>query len=101
MKTLQLATLVALLFCSVFSVMALDDRYQEENQIQVIVAEPININSATIEQFMLLKGVGQKKAQAIVSYREINGAFVTISDLTNVKGIGEKLIEANRSLLTM
>lgn len=101
MKIIQLATVVALLLSYATPVLAVDDNYQEDNQIQATISQPININSATIEQLMTLKGVGKKKAQAIIAYRDENGAFIAISDLTNVKGIGEKLIEVNRSLLAI
>lgn len=101
MKTLQLATAVALLLSSITSVMAYDDNYQEDSLMQTVISEPININNASIEQLILLKGIGKKKAQAIVTYREENGAFITVDDLVNVKGIGDKIIEVNRSLLTI
>jgi len=45
---------------------------------------------------MELKGIGLKKAQAIVAYRDANGVFKAIEDLANVKGISDKTIEKNR-----
>ena len=60
------------------------------------MAEPVNINTAdaqTISQS--LKGIGLKKSEAIVTYRTKNGAFKTIDELMNVKGIGEKTVEKN------
>lgn len=63
-------------------------------------ADPIDINTATAEQFAsALKGVGPNKAQAIVQYRQNHGPFKTIEDLSLVRGIGEKTIEANREAL--
>jgi competence protein ComEA len=56
----------------------------------------ININNATAEQLMELKGIGEAKAQAIISYRENNGEFETIDDLLNIRGIGEKTLESFR-----
>ncbi len=50
----------------------------------------ININSATADQLDQLPGVGPVIAQAIITYRENNGSFETISDLQSVSGIGEK-----------
>lgn len=50
--------------------------------------ELININSATEKQLTKLPGIGKKKAKAIVEYRNNNGDFQQISDLTKVKGIG-------------
>ena len=44
-----------------------------------------------------LKGVGPAKAKAIVDYRTKNGAFKNMDDLLKVKGIGERLLEQNRS----
>jgi competence protein ComEA len=48
-----------------------------------------------------LSGIGQKKAEAIVSYRQMNGPFQSIEDLAKVRGIGEKTIEKNRENLTV
>lgn len=53
----------------------------------------IHLNSATLEQLQLLPGVGPSKAQAILKYREENGPFQQIEDLTKVTGIGPKSLE--------
>ncbi len=52
--------------------------------------EKININTATVEQLQSLDGIGAKTAMAIIEYRETVGAFKQVSQLTEVKGIGEK-----------
>ena len=58
----------------------------------------VNINSADAEAIQKeLNGIGLKKAEAIVAYREANGKFQTADDLTNVKGIGAKTVEKNRA----
>ena len=60
-------------------------------------AGSVNINKADAETLaMELKGVGLKKAQAIIVYRNENGAFKAVDDLANVKGISHKTIEKNR-----
>ena len=57
------------------------------------VTEKININSASIEQLQNLKGIGQKKAQAIIDYRNEKGSFETIEEIMNVKGIGQGIFD--------
>ena len=60
-------------------------------------AAPVNINSADATEISTsLKGIGMKKAQAIIQYREANGPFKTLDDLIMVKGIGEKTTEKNK-----
>lgn len=61
------------------------------------VQQTIDINSADVKQLALLKGVGLKRAKAIVEYREANGEFASLEDLLKVKGIGESVLEANQS----
>jgi competence protein ComEA len=61
----------------------------------------LNINSASIEQFEKMKGIGARKAQAIVEYRLQNGNFATVEDLVKVKGIGTKFISKNRAWLSV
>lgn len=61
----------------------------------------ININIASISELSQLKGVGTKKAQAIIAYREAHGEFESLDELLQVKGIGSKILTDNRSLLTI
>jgi len=63
-------------------------------------AAPVDINTATADSLAVnIKGVGKKKAEAIIAYRQANGPFKTIEELTKVKGIGLKLVEKNRDNL--
>ncbi|BAJ02949.1 ComEA family DNA-binding protein [Shewanella violacea] len=68
------------------------------NQVQQL---NVNINTSSIEQLVLLKGIGESKAKAIVEYRESNGKFMAIGDLSKVKGIGAKLVDKNRLFLSL
>ena len=53
----------------------------------------VNINTATVDELMLLPGIGPTIAQRIIDYRESIGPFRTKSDLCNVDGIGnQKLV---------
>lgn len=62
----------------------------------------VNINQADAEEFAsVMKGVGLKKAEAIVRYREQNGPFTEIEQLQEVPGIGPSIMERNRDRLKM
>ena len=62
--------------------------------------QKININTATDAQLGTLKGIGPALAQRIVTYREKNGAFKTVDDLANVKGIGPHKLAIIRDQIT-
>ncbi len=62
-----------------------------------VFATPVNINTADAETISSsLKGIGLKKAQAILEFRKANGEFKTHEDVAKVKGIGDKTIEKNK-----
>jgi len=72
------------------------DMNNQQTQIQ-----KVNINQAKADDFSQLKGIGQKKAQAIIQYRKVNGAYTSLDDLLKVKGIGKKILLDNKALLTI
>lgn len=59
----------------------------------------VNLNTASINELTALKGIGEKKAQAIVDYREKQGKFTTVDQLAEVSGIGPATLEANRDMI--
>lgn len=61
----------------------------------------VNINSATKEELVTLKGIGDKKAQAIIDYRKKNGDFKSVDDLEKVDGIGPGTMKQLRSQLAV
>ena len=61
----------------------------------------VDINNADVKSFAALKGVGTKKAEAIIAYRDANGCFASIDDLSKVKGIGSKTIQRNKDTLVL
>lgn len=66
------------------------------------IREPrkIDINTADVSLLsQSFKGIGEKRAQAIVQYREANGFFKSIEELGKVKGIGQKFIKRNAAAL--
>lgn len=64
-------------------------------------SEKININTASADDLMNLKGIGEKKAQRIIEFREKNGAFKIPEDLLKVPGIGPKTLEANKDRIIL
>ena len=61
-------------------------------------AGPVDINKADAATIAKeLSGVGMSRAQAIVAYREKNGAFKSVDELRKVKGIGARTLEINRT----
>ncbi|MGT2828198.1 helix-hairpin-helix domain-containing protein [Streptococcus hillyeri] len=61
----------------------------------------VNINKATAAELTTVSGIGEKRAQDIIAYREEHGKFSSLDDLTNVSGIGAKTLEKLKSELTI
>lgn len=61
----------------------------------------VSINTASVEEFMSLSGIGEGKAQKIVKYREENGPFLSIEDLKKVDGIGDSIYDKIKENLTL
>lgn len=59
----------------------------------------VNINSATSEQLQTVSGIGPSKASKIISYREKNGKFKSVDDLSNISGFGEKTLSSIKDKL--
>ena len=86
LKAMSLA--LGFLFCSVFT--------------SAFAATPLDVNTATAEQLAaVMTGVGRKKAQAIIEYRNEKGAFSEVDELIFVKGIGPSLLKKNRDYLSI
>ncbi len=68
----------------------------------LLFAETININTADKETLMsAIKGVGEKRAEAIIAYREDHGPFKSIEELANVSGVGPSIVESNMDNLSL
>ncbi len=61
----------------------------------------IDINTADKEALMTLSGVGAAFAERIIDYREEHGGFMSVQELTDIRGIGPALIEKNKDVLTV
>ncbi|MEM7150994.1 MAG: ComEA family DNA-binding protein [Pseudomonadota bacterium] len=88
MKLIKIISLAAALcLLPMGSTFAQSDMLSEQMQSAVV-----NINTADLKQLIKLPGVGKKKAQAIIDYRETNGDFASLEDLAKVKGVGKKML---------
>ena len=89
MKAINIKSLITLLATGLFSMWAW-------------AMQPVNVNSASAEEISeALKGVGQSKAEAIVSYRSEHGQFKHVDELVNVKGIGIRTVDINREYILL
>ena len=67
-----------------------------------VLSGPVDINTADAGTLAsAIDGVGERKAQAIVQYRQENGPFTSIDELARVKGIGIKTVDNNRDSLSV
>lgn len=66
------------------------------------VVSTVNINKADVQELTVaLSNIGEKKAQAIVKYREEHGLFTSKEQLLNIKGIGETTLKKNEALISL
>ncbi len=61
----------------------------------------LNINTASAEQLMELKGIGKKKAEAIIAWRTEHGNFSSIEQLADVNGISDKFVAEHKAELSI
>ncbi len=63
--------------------------------------QQVNINEADADTLATLKGIGKDRALKIIEFREQNGPFQKPEDIMKVKGIGQKIFEENKELITL
>lgn len=63
--------------------------------------EKVNLNTASVADLQKLTGIGEKKAEQIIAYREQKGSFKKIEDLMQVSGIGEKTFASLKDQLAV
>jgi competence protein ComEA len=68
----------------------------------VFAAQPVDINTVNAQALAdAIKGVGLKRAEFIITFREKNGPFAAVVDLSKVQGIGDKTVHSSRENLTV
>jgi len=66
----------------------------------VVTSNKIDLNKADVAMLSgSFKGIGKKRAEAIIAYRENHKGFKSIEELAEVKGFGQKFIDTNREKL--
>ena len=65
------------------------------------VTGKVSLNKATLDELMTLDGIGEKKAQAIIDYRDKNNGFKSIEEILEVDGIGTTTYEKIKDQLTL
>ena len=71
------------------------------NSSPAVINGKININTASKEELMALDGIGEVFAERIIEYREKNGGFLSVDELKNVQGIGDKRFSAIEDNITI
>lgn len=66
-----------------------------------LFAAQINLNTADKEALMSIDGVGEKRAEAIIAYRDQFGPFKSVDQLVEVQGVGQSILNGNRDKLTV
>ena len=79
----------------------IDNSVNTTNSTNTNTNNKISINNATKEQLISISGIGESKAEAIITYRKNNGPFKSIEEIKNVSGIGDSLFEKIKDFITI
>ena len=74
---------------------------ETEKTANTTVDDRIDINTATKEELMTLSGIGESRAESILAYRQVHGAFQNIEELMNVEGIKEGIFQKIKDSITV
>jgi len=104
MKTITMKSLSTIILSLLFAVSVSQPVMAKTAVSKQIVAQTttVNLNTADAKQIAnTLKGIGMKKAKAIIAYRKQHGDFKAIEELASVKGIGVATIAKNHSRIAL
>lgn len=81
------------------AVATIDEAEEATSEDLSVLNQQLDINTATESQWQTVKGVGPKKAKAILEYKALIGGFKSVDDLLGVRGIGQKALAKMRPML--
>ncbi len=96
-EKIYLAVVIILVIASAAGIFAV--KYHKSDSFSLLVADEVElydlsiINTATVEDFMEINGIGEVKANAIVNFRESIGGFTDINQITIIDGISDATLE--------
>ena len=103
-KLLILSLLFSFIFVLPFApiwAQEVESEVMEKIATENIAMEKININTASLEELQQIAGIGPQLAQKVIDYREASGPFQKAEDIMKIKGIGSKLFEASKEIITV
>lgn len=77
------------------------ERVEQTRPDSLLPGEKINLNTADSYDLQRLPGIGEKRAEDIIAYREEHGPFQTVDELDEVSGIGSGILEGLREYATV
>ena len=83
---------------------SMKDTFQREDESRKeskIPTEPVNVNTAGLMEIEALPFLGMERSKDIIEYRDKNGPFKSLDELTNISGIGPKTLEKLKPLITL
>lgn len=75
--------------------------YAAPTEVKASAQAPVNLNQASSEELIVLKGIGPKMAERIIAYRKEHGPFKTVDQLVQVKGIGNAKFQKLKDQVTV
>ncbi len=95
---MKIMSSMMVLSCALLAGSSLADTHRSPSQPTIQIHKKINLNTASVEELThAIKGIGHKRALAIIQYRQKHGVFKTITDLASVRGIGLRFVQTHRS----
>ena len=74
---------------------------EQQSEQEISAAFPLNLNTCTAEELVLIDGIGESRANAILAYRDYLGGYTSVEQIMNISGFGESLYEQSAPYLTV